>query len=217
MQSAQPIGETASAARSACSPENHSFNDFSHNMMKRDNAGKSLLIEGAATVTVDAVKEEGKIKVNVAVVNTRAGHKLPTDSPLRHLILVVEARDENGRLLSQVEGTTIPDWGGKGGQPEDYAGRPGAIYGNILKDKDTNMVPAVAYWNPTVPAWDGSDTRLRPNEPVLSQYSFVVQSHGDVIVTAHLIYRDAFIDIVRQKGWTLQDILVNWGSDTVEE
>ena len=186
-------------------------------MMKRDDAGKSLLIEGAATVTVDAVKEDGKIKVNVAVVNTRAGHKLPTDSPLRHLILVVEARDENGRLLSLVDGPTIPDWGGKGGQPQDYAGRPGVIYGNILKDKDTNMVPTVAYWNPTVPAWDGSDTRLRPNERVPSQYSFVLQSHGEVTVTAQLIYRNAFIDIVRQKGWLLQDILVNWGSDTVEE
>jgi hypothetical protein len=217
MQFSQQIDGTASAARSACSPENHSFNEFSHNMMKRDDAGKSLLIEGAATVTVDAVKEDGKIKVNVTVVNTAAGHKLPTDSPLRHLILVVEARDENGRLLSQVEGPTIPDWGGKGTQPEDFAGRPGVIYGNILKDKDTNMVPAVAYWNPTVPAWDGSDTRLRPNEPVPSQYSFVVQSHGDVTVTAHLMYRDAFIDIVRQKGWPLRDILVNWDSDIVEE
>lgn len=217
MPSSQPVEGTASAARGACSPANTSFRNFSHNMMNRDNTGSPILVQGAATVTVDARKEEGKIKVNVAVVNTRAGHKLPTDSPLRHLILVVEARDENDRLLTQVEGPTIPAWGGTGNQPEDYAGQAGVIYGNILKDQDTNFVPAVAYWNPIIPAWDGSDTRLRPNEFILSQYSFTAQSHGEVRVIARLYYRYAFIEIMRQKGWQQPDVLINWDDHIVPE
>lgn len=217
MQSSQSVDGTVAAARSACSPENHSFNNFSHNMLNRDNTGSPVMIERAATVTVDARKEEGKIKVDVAVVNTRAGHKLPTDSPLRHLILVIEVRDENNMPLTQVEGPIIPEWGGTGNQPEDYAGQPGVIYANLLKDKDTNMVPAVSYWNPTIPAWEGSDTRLLPNQYVLSQYSFVTQSHGDVTITAKLFYRYAFIDIMRQKGLQSRDVLVNWDDHTVSE
>jgi hypothetical protein len=218
MQASEPMGATSVAARRACSPENDSFRDFSHNMMKRDQSTRtSLLIPNSVSVTVDASKKEGKIDVNVSVVNTSAGHKLPTDSPLRHLILVVEAKDENGTLLTQVEGLTIPEWGGTGESPQDYAGRPGVIYANLLKDRDTNEVPSVAYWNPTIPAWEGSDTRLLPGQHVLSQYSFVLQSHGDVTVTANLIYRSAFIDIARQRGWTVEDVLVNWGQSIVLE
>lgn len=217
MPSTQPEEGTASAARSACSAENTAFRNFSHNMMKRDNTGSPILLQGAATVTVNAKKEDGKIKVDVGVVNNKAGHKLPTDSPLRHLILVIEARDENGRLLTQVEGPIIPAWGGVGTQPEDYAGKPGVIYANILQDKDTNMVPAVAYWNPITPAWTGSDTRLRPYEYVLSQYSFIAQSHGAVRVAAKLFYRYAFIEFMRQKGWQQPDVLINWAERIVPE
>ena len=217
MPSTQAVKGTSPAARGACSPENISFRNFNHNMMHRDNTGYPVLVKESATVTVNARKEEGKIKVDVAVVNMRAGHKLPTDSPLRHLILVVEARDENGRLLTQVEGPIIPAWGGTGNQPEDYAGRPGVIYANILQDRDTNMVPAVAYWNPIIPAWPGSDTRLRPKEYILSQYSFIAQSHGDVTITANLFYRYAFIEIMRQKGWQQPDVLVNWDDHIVPE
>jgi ssDNA-binding Zn-finger/Zn-ribbon topoisomerase 1 len=210
MASSQPVDGTPLEARGACSPANHSFRDFSHNMMKRDNTNSAILVAQAASVTVDAIKENGNVKVNVRVINTGAGHKLPTDSPLRHLILVVEARDEDDRLLTQVEGPTIPAWGGSGNQPEDYAGRPGVIYANILKDRDTNEVPALAYWNPTVPAWNGSDTRLVPNQAVLSTYSFVAPSHGEARINARLYYRYAFIDLIRQKGLLPKDILVNW-------
>jgi hypothetical protein len=205
--------------RGACSPENRDFRNFSHNMMNRDNTGNPIMVQQAATVDIDAKKEGGKINVIVTVVNRRAGHKFPTDSPLRHLILVVEAKDENGTILTQVAGPTIPAWGGTRDQPSvvDYAGRPGVIYANILKDKDTNMVPSVSYWNPTVPAWAGSDTRLLPNQSTPSAYSFVAPSHGEVRITVNLWYRYAFIDIIRQKEWPLQDkdILVNWAEVTV--
>jgi hypothetical protein len=90
--------------------------------------------------------------------------------------------------------------GGVSGQPEDYAGHPGVIYANILKDKDTNIAPTFAYWNPTIPAWEGSDTRLVPGQPVLSEYFFVTPTKGETKVTARLIYRYAFIDLIRQKG-----------------
>ena len=217
MTSSQPVEGSSVVARSACSQRNHSFRDFSHNMMKRDNTDNPILIQGAATVVAEAKKEQGKINVKVTVVNTRAGHKLPTDSPLRHLILLIEARDKDGKLLAQVEGPTIPEWGGSDDLPGGYAGKPGVIYANILKDKVTSTVPAIAYWNPTIPAWKGSDTRLDPFVEIRSEYSFVAPSRGEAIVTARLFYRYAFMEVIRQKGWPLQDILVNWHYTTVPE
>jgi hypothetical protein len=208
MQSAQPIGDSLQEERAACSEANHSFNNFNHNMMRRDQNNDPTLVKDAAQMSVEAIIEEGKIKVTVKVLNTRAGHKFPTDSPLRHLILVVEATDRNGTWLPQVDGPVIPLWGGNGNQPEDYAGRPGEIYANILKDKDTSEAPTVAYWNPTVPAWEGSDTRLRPGVIVQSDYFFAIPSNGSASISAKLIYRYAFIDIIRQKKWPLKDYTV---------
>jgi hypothetical protein len=217
MISSQLVGESAPAARGACSQTNQSFRDFSHNMMKRDNTRSPILIQGAATVTVDASKDEGKIKVKVTVVNKQAGHKLPTDSPLRHLILVVEARDTNGKLLVQLEGPTIPEWGGSSDEPGGYAGQPGVIYANILKDKVEDTVPAIDYWNPTIPAWKGSDTRLVPLKEERTAYSFVAPSRGEVVVTARLFYRYAFLDLILRNSWPLRDILVNWDYKSVSQ
>lgn len=216
MTPSEPINQSSWKARAACSSENRSFRDFSHNMMKRDNTGVPVLVEDAATVKIEASKELGKIKVAVTVTNTRAGHNLPTDSPLRHLILVVEARDKNDKLLAQVAGDRIPDWGGVGNQPQDYAGKPGVIYANVLKDKVTNTVPAVSHWNLIVPAWDGSDSRLPPFKGVTSDYWFVAPTRGGVKISARLWYRYAFIDIMRQKGWDRPDKLVNWADVILE-
>ena len=205
----EKIGQTLPSERDACSNTNLNFRDFSHNMMKYgpdpDNPSKeiSLLIRDAATIGITAKVEEGKIKVQVTVTNTRAGHKFPTDSPLRHLILLVEAKDESDTLLAQGEGPVIPLWGAK-----DYAGRAGVIYANILKEKQSNTAPTFAYWNLTEPAWQNSDTRLSPGIQVPSEYSFAAPSNGDAKITAKLIYRYAFFDLADQKRWDRPDILV---------
>ena len=206
MPSAQEVGNTPPRARAACSAENLNFRNFNHNMMDRyNNNGDPDLVKNAARIEITARKEDGKINVAVRVQSVDVGHKFPTDSPLRHLILVVAAKDRNDTPLAQVGGPMIPLWGGNGDTAEDYAGRPGEIYANILQDKDTSLSPTVAYWNPTLPAWGGSDTRLKPGEPTQSEYSFSVPLNGEATITARLIYRYAFIDIIRQKGWTPKD------------
>jgi nitrate/TMAO reductase-like tetraheme cytochrome c subunit len=84
MPSSQVVAGTSLKERAACSGENRSFRDFSHNMMKRDDNDIQTLVQEAATISIGALKlkEEGKIKVSVVVENTGAGHKFPTDSPL---------------------------------------------------------------------------------------------------------------------------------------
>jgi hypothetical protein len=205
MSSAEPVGNTLPIERSACSEENKKFRDFSHNMMKYgtdpDNPDRKipLMVKEAATVTIDQVSlGEGQVTFRVTVTNSGAGHKFPTDSPLRHLILLVEAKDMNNHPLTQISGPMIPIWGAR-----DYAGYPGEIYAHILKDRDTNQMPSVAFWNPIEL---GSDTRLAPGQTVQKEYSFIAPSNGSAVVSARLIYRNVFINIADQKKWPIIDI-----------
>jgi hypothetical protein len=208
MPSPVAIGGSQPAERAACSEANLQFRDFSHNMLRHgpdpDNPSRTipLMVKDAADLRIEGIAlGGGQVTFTVKVVNTGAGHKFPTDSPLRHLILRIDAKDANGYPLMQVSGPTIPRAG-----DSDLAGFPGEMYANLLKDKDTNSIPTIAYWNPVEPAWENSDTRLKPGEERISQYSFVMPSHGTAVITARLIYRNAFYDLAVKKNWPIIDV-----------
>ena len=83
--------------------------------------------------------------------------------------------------------------------------------------ENSDIFPTIAYWNKTKQAWVGSDNRLLPknyNEDVTeehpdkSTYAFAAPESGRVDVTIKLIYRYAFIDLARQKGWDIQDDII---------
>jgi hypothetical protein len=202
----EQIANTLPSERDACSASIARFN-ISHNMMDYgpdpDNPAREipLLVQEAAQIELEARLEEGQIKLKVNVTNTGAGHKFPTDSPLRHLILLLEARDWRENPLMQTAGPKVPVWA-----VPDYAGYAGEIYANVLKDKDTNLVPSFAYWNPVENAWEGSDTRLVPETTVQSEYAFAAPYDRIAKLTATLIYRRAFMNVVQQKGWYMGDL-----------
>jgi len=208
-----------SSKRQACSESDPSFQNFDHNVMdfgtdEKSKADMPRMIRGAAKITVRFKYEPDKknsLDVVARVENTKAGHKFPTDSPLRHLILVVDARDQLGTSLIQVDGERIPNWGGVG-KPfmdyygiKNYGGLPGKIFANLLVEEDTNISPTAAYWNETKYAWvdknSTADTRLAPDQEDKSDYYFTVPDAGDVKVTVTLVYRYAFFDLIAQKGW----------------
>jgi hypothetical protein len=201
------IGNTLSIDRAACSGTNVNFSNFNHNMMKygpdpENNTREiPLLVQEAAQISLEPKLEGGQIKIRVTVLNTRAGHKFPTDSPLRHLILLIEARDWRNTPLVQTGGEKVPVWAAP-----DYGGYAGQIYANILKDKDTNLAPSFSYWNPVENAWQGSDTRLLPGVPVQSDYAFAAPYDRSAKITARLIYRKAFMNVVQQKRWGYEDL-----------
>ena len=203
--------------RAACSEANRENQNYDHNMMKyeTDQANPTrqipTLVQGAAQVSLAPALANGQIHITVTIVNTGAGHKFPTDSPLRQLILRIEARDWRGNLLTQSGGPMIPVWAAP-----DQAGYAGQIFAHILKDKDTNLAPSFAYWNPVEDAWDGADTRLVPGVPVQSVYSFAAPYDRSAKITARLIYRRAFKNVVDKKGWSLQDLDVEVTSTAVE-
>ena len=233
---------TSIEQRSACTLDDRSVTNFNHNMMKyvsnADTRVKynkdsntptvSLMIEDAASLVVrnEYDANTNSLRIITQVTNLKAGHKLPTDSPLRHLILVVEARDELNHLLPLVQGETIPMWGGMGLYNEsdavkNYGGMPGKIYANLLADRDTNISPTAAYWNPTKHVFEDlangrtSDTRLRPGVTDEAAFSFAVPAAGNVSIRVRLVYRYAFVELARQKGWNRPDVLVTLAECTV--
>ena len=195
--------------RKACSTTNKSNFDFNHNMMLRGYNDIESLIEQAGEVIANAEVKEGKIELTVVAANKHAGHDFPTDSPLRHLILVIEAKTSTETELPMIDGDRIPSWGGFGISNIDYAGKPGQIYANILMANDTFFSPAVDYWNAVDQAWKESDTRIEAGESRQSKYIFALPPNGKATFTIRLIYRYAFIELARQKGWPVTDIIVD--------
>jgi mono/diheme cytochrome c family protein len=176
---------------------------FSHRM---PGASDEILLQNAVSMTVTAAMEGSVLQVQVTLTNDQTGHHVPTDSPLRHLILLVSAEDERGQLLVQQDGPRLPDWCGVGYPHEGYyAGQPGMAYAKVLAEQWTNNSPTGAYWNPTYLI---SDNRLAPFSSDDTNYSFAALNQGPVRIQVRLLYRRAFIELAEQKGWGTPDILM---------
>jgi hypothetical protein len=176
-------------------------------------AASEALLQNALTMTVLAQREADQITVSVTLLNDLTGHHVPTDSPLRQLILLVNAQDEDGKALVQVSGPTVPDWGGVGDPQQGYyAGLPGWGYARILAELWTDISPSGAYWNPTRVV---SDNRLPAFGSDTTTYLFAISSPNSASVQVSLIYRRAFIELMDQKGWDVPDIIMEQVEITV--
>ncbi len=164
------------------------------------------LLENAVTMTVEAERKGSAIKVGTRIVNDLTGHHVPTDSPLRHVMLVVRAYDGRGKELELQSGSTLPEWCGSG-EPEDgcYGGLPGKVFVKLLREEWTGIVPGAAYWNPTRVLMD---SRLGAFESDVGEYVFAAPEPGPVRVEAVLLYRRAFKDLMDRKGWDEPDIVM---------
>jgi hypothetical protein len=166
-------------------------------------ASSTDLLQNAVTMTASAGFEGNSLVVNVRIVNDKTGHHVPTDSPLRQVILLVQASDGNGRSLSLTEGPTLADWMGIGDPAQGYfAGLPGKVYAKVLQELWTEVYPSGAYWNPTRIL---SDTRLAAYASDTTHYVFAAPA-GDVHVDVRLLFRRAFKLLMEQKGWDAPDI-----------
>ncbi|MEW5873003.1 MAG: alpha/beta hydrolase fold domain-containing protein [Chloroflexota bacterium] len=169
-------------------------------------AASQELLQNAVTLQVDARREGGKVVVQVSITNDQTGHHVPTDSPLRHLILLVSALDGQGDVLEQVDGPTVPEWGGVGDSAQGYyAGLPGKAFAKVLEELWTEISPSGAYWNPTRLL---SDNRLAAFATDTSLYTFEAPPSGQVDVAVRLWFRRAFVELIDQKGWDTPDILM---------
>ena len=164
------------------------------------------LLQNAVTMEADASIDRQEVLVEVTITNDRTGHDVPTDSPLRHLILLVEVTDDAGHQLEQTDGPTVPPWGGIGDRRAGhYGGLPGTAYAKVLEELWTEVAPTGAYWNPTRVV---SDNRIAALEADKTSYRFTASTPGDVTVEVTLLFRRAFIELMEQKGWDVPDIVM---------
>ena len=144
-----------------------------------------------------------KLHVRVSIENVAGGHHIPTGSPMRNMILLVQASDSNGRMLPMVKGDRIPDWAGNGSpQQGNFAGLPGKGFAKILGDlieypadprlgRQFSRIYPAPYWRPAVLM---SDNRIPAEATDSSEYIFQLpeQRSGKYQVRIKLIYRRTF-------------------------
>jgi hypothetical protein len=164
------------------------------------------LLRNALTLTTSAKAAAGKIVVEVTLTNDKTGHHVPSDCPLRHMILLVDVRDEAGASLKQKDGPVLPAWCGVGDPAGGYLAKlPGKAYAKILSDRWTNEVPVTAYWRDTALL---VDNRLGAFQSDTSTYAFLPSKPGKVEVKVTLLYRRAFKTLMDQKKWVAPDIVM---------
>jgi hypothetical protein len=169
-------------------------------------ASSNELLQNSVTLTADSEFQQDKVIVTVTIHNDQTGHHVPTDSPLRQMILLVSATDEQENPLVFLDGPVVPEWGGVGDPSSGYfAGLPGKGYAKILTELWTGVSPSGSYWNPTQTT---SDTRIPAMESDTGKFVFKNSGSGDIRVEVRLIYRRAFISLAEQKGWEIPDILM---------
>jgi len=164
------------------------------------------LLQNAVSLTLEAERSQEGIRVRTKIVNDRTGHDVPTDSPLRHMMLVVRAYGSSGSELSLKTGPVLPEWCGSGNPAQGgYAGLPGKVFVKLLEEIWTGVSPTGAYWNPTRIVMD---TRLGAFESDVGEFLFVAPDSGDARIEAVLLYRRAYKKLMDQKGWNDPDIVM---------
>ena len=184
----------------------------SHKMM---GVMDEAFMQDAVTISVVANRVGDEINVQVDIFNDNTGHHIPTDNPLRHLILVVDVFDTSGQRLVQIGGPVVEDYAGIGDPANGYyAGLSGKVYAKILEDLWTEISPSGSYWNPTRII---SDNRIAAMQTDSSSYDFSAPNQGSITLKVKLIFRRAFIEMMDQKGWDVPDIIIAEETITIHE
>jgi len=162
-------------------------------------ANDLALMQNAVTMTTKTSRTTGKLQVEVTVTNDKTGHHVPTDAPMREMILVVEVKDASGKIVTLLQGPKLTERAG------DYSGQPGKIFAKLLRDEWTGASPTAAYWRPVTIV---EDTRLAAMASDTTRYSFNLPSGQTAKVTVRLVYRRANQQLMDLKGWTDPDLIM---------
>jgi hypothetical protein len=169
-----------------------------HNHTMRGASDENFL-QNAVTMKSTAQRNGDQLRLEVSITNDQTGHHVPTDSPIRSMILVVEALDAAGKPLKLDQGPVNPTYSG------DYGGLPGKTFAKVLKDEWTGEAPTAAFWRPVVIV---EDTRLAALATDTTRYTFAAPAGQAVTIKVRLLFRRAFYDLMKQKGWNDRDILM---------
>ena len=177
-----------------------------HNHTMAGGSDKKLL-QNTVSMTATAELVGDEVLVEVSITNDKAGHHLPTGSPLRQAILVVRVSDAEGNLLAVREGPILPDWTG------DLAGQPGRPYARIFEDVVSGQAPTFMHWRQIGLV---EDTRIPALATDTSRYRFKAPPAGSIEVETKLIYRRAFQQLQLWKGWDDPDLVMEQETVVIE-
>lgn len=194
-------GVTTRAAKEG--PERHPRQLSSHSMMP---GGRLAMLRSA--IRMRAIREARTLRVQLTTHNV--GHMTPTGFIDRHLILVIDTRDEQPEAPSGAdvvattsfdgpafEGPVLPQVAGVA-----LAGKPGRLFGRIVRDREGQA--------PT-PFWkaydDPEDTRLKPDSST-SVHWRLPDVVADKPVRVRLLYRRFWEQVRMDKGWPDETLVV---------
>lgn len=106
-------------------------------------------LQHAATLDSRVELEEGETVVTVSVTNAESGHKLPTGTPVRKVVLLVKLLDKNGKKIAQGE----------------------KVYQKVLVDRSGNILTE-SYKMILEGASVLSDNRIAPKETRVEKFRF---------------------------------------------
>jgi hypothetical protein len=145
-----------------------------------------------------SAKLENQGQVVAAVIDVsveEVGHRVPTGFIDRHLLLVVDALDAEGKRLPLIDGPRLPPAAGKA-----LTERPGKLFAKLLKDDDGHA--PVPFWRADAEA---TDSRLTPGSVDSSIFQFPNATRR---VQVRIVYRRFWREIAEAKKWPDEDVVV---------
>jgi hypothetical protein len=171
-------------------------------------AADGELLQNSVTMETAAQRSGDMLQVEVKITNDQVGHHIPTDAPMRQMILVVEVVDASGRRLALQQGPVLPEHAG------NFADQPGKVFAKTLRDEWTGETPTAAYWRPVSIV---EDTRLAALAADTTSYTFALPQGQAAKVHVKLIFRRNFQKLAEQKGWSDPDIVMEETTIQVEK
>jgi len=130
-----------------------------------------------------------EVSVTLRISVEGVGHRVPTGSPDRHLVLVAEGFDALGNAMKPVREWPRPP------------GEMGHTYAKVLRTPD-GQVPAPFWRADPEPV---RDTRLTPGKSEEMTFSFKPELAR---VRVRLLYRRFWPEVIQSKGWPDRDLVV---------
>jgi hypothetical protein len=153
------------------------------------------MLRRAVQVTAELAPTSEGLHASLAIRVSGAGHRVPTGFIDRHLILVVEALDVDGRSVALCRGPKLPASSGK-----ELAGRPGQIFAKQRTGADGRS--PVPFWQPPS---EFVDTRLHPERTERVEFVFAREARN---VQVRLLYRRFWQEVAEAKDWPDETITV---------
>jgi hypothetical protein len=153
------------------------------------------MLRQSVGLSADLRSDGDGVKATVRIWVEDVGHRVPTGFVDRHLLLVVEAFDEDGRSLPASAGPTLPVPAGPA-----HAGKEGRLFAKLLTDRDGRA--PVPFW---LAANVSADTRLTPGKVEDNRWAFPANTDR---VRVRIIYRRFWDATARIKGWPDGDLVI---------